>query len=158
TQHGHLGTPRYMAPEQIRDPRSVDGRADVFALGCVMFECLTGAPAFGGEDPVTVLAQVLFQSASEPSALIAELPEAVDNLVGKLLEKQRERRPDASALADELMSLLDSELGLTLAALSPAPARGPTLRAPALDGADALGATRTAQSEPALLRPSVEQW
>src|SRR5262249_41019029 len=37
-----LGTPRYMAPEQIRDPRQVDGRADVFALGAVLFECLTG--------------------------------------------------------------------------------------------------------------------
>ena len=41
-----VGTLLYMAPEQIRDPRRVDGRADVFALGCVLFECLTGARAF----------------------------------------------------------------------------------------------------------------
>ena len=44
-----LGSPGYMAPEQARGARDVDARVDVFALGCVLFECATGKPAFGGE-------------------------------------------------------------------------------------------------------------
>jgi predicted ATPase len=121
TQRGQLGTPRYMAPEQIRDAHEVDGRADVFALGCVLFECLTGAPAFGGDDPVSVIAQILFQPALEPSALVPALPEAVDRLLERLLARERERRPEAEALARELALLVSSPLGRELAALAPAP-------------------------------------
>ena len=160
TQHGQLGTPRYMAPEQIRDPRAVDGRADVFALGCVLFECLTGTPAFGGEDPVTVLAQVLFQHANEPSALRPELPEWLDRTIGRLLAKQREQRPDAHALAVELAAVLASAAAIELAALPAAPARVPSIAAPSQPGAAGvtMSATRDAQLEPPPLRPSVELW
>jgi predicted ATPase/Tfp pilus assembly protein PilF len=143
-----------MAPEQIRDPSAVDGRADVFALGCVIYECLTGAPAFGGDDPVTVLAQVLFQAAREPSTLIELLPDAVDRLIGGLLEKRRELRPEASAVADDLASLLGSPLALELDALPRAPERASTLPAPAFEPA----ATLTAAPEPPPLRPSQERW
>src|SRR5262249_5909243 len=44
-----LGSPRYMAPEQLRSPRDVDVRADVWALGAILFELVAGKPAFGGE-------------------------------------------------------------------------------------------------------------
>jgi serine/threonine protein kinase len=55
-----IGTPGYMAPEQAQNDRVVDARADVFSLGCVLFECLTGAPAFAGEHLMALMAKVLF--------------------------------------------------------------------------------------------------
>src|SRR5262249_48965914 len=54
-----LGTPGYMAPEQARSGQIVDARADVFSLGCVLFECLTGKPAFSGDHLMAVLAKIL---------------------------------------------------------------------------------------------------
>ena len=120
TQEGSaLGTPRYMAPEQIRDARRVDGRADVFALGCVLFECLTGVRAFPGEDPVTVLAQILFGHASAPSDLRPELPAALDAVLARLLARSLELRPSATdpELRAQLGALLDGALGAELAAL-----------------------------------------
>jgi serine/threonine protein kinase/predicted ATPase/Tfp pilus assembly protein PilF len=106
-QGSHVGTPRYMAPEQIRDPRRVDGRADVFALGCVLFECLTGSPAFPGDDSVAVLAQILFGRSVDPSELRSELPEELDHLVARLLARRRELRPAVTAeLFDSFAALL----------------------------------------------------
>src|SRR5262249_49662727 len=53
-----LGTPGYMAPEQARGNDEIDPRADVFALGCVLFECLTGSPAFPGDHFMAILAKI----------------------------------------------------------------------------------------------------
>ena len=107
----HLGTPRYMAPEQIRDPHAVDGRADVFSLGCVLFECLAGAPAFPGEESVSVLAQVLFGHTPEVSDQRPELPDELDSLLERLLSRSRRLRPYATVeLAEELASWLESPL------------------------------------------------
>ena len=92
----HLGTPRYMAPEQIRSARSVDGRADVFALGCILFEVLTGGPAFAGADPVSVLSRILFEPAPSPRARRPELPEPLERLVRSMLEREPGRRPTAA--------------------------------------------------------------
>src|SRR5262245_36740079 len=60
TQTGALvGTPAYMAPEQARSAAQLDARADVFALGCVLFECLSGRPAFTGANVMAILAKIL---------------------------------------------------------------------------------------------------
>jgi predicted ATPase len=91
----HLGTPRYMAPEQIRSARTVDGRADVFALGCILLEALTGRPAFEGSDPVAVLARILFEAPPLPTARRPELPKAFDGLLRHMLAREPGRRPTA---------------------------------------------------------------
>ncbi|HTB76145.1 MAG TPA: protein kinase [Polyangiaceae bacterium] len=106
----HVGTPRYMAPEQIRSARSVDDRTDVFALGCILFECLTGALAFEGADPVTVLARILFEPLPVPSVRRADLPPSLDALVARMLDRDGARRPTAAAvdaLAADVLSALD---------------------------------------------------
>jgi hypothetical protein len=76
TQTGMLlGTPGYMAPEQARGSKdAIDARADVFALGCVLFECLLGRPPFDGDSTVGVLSEILFSEAPRVSALWPEVP------------------------------------------------------------------------------------
>ncbi|HKP63191.1 MAG TPA: serine/threonine-protein kinase, partial [Polyangiales bacterium] len=119
-----LGTPRYMAPEQIRDPHAVDGRADVFALGCVLFEGVVGAPAFPGEEAVSVLAQVLFGHTPEAGEQRPELPDELDQLLERLLLRSRKLRPFAdAALLAELDRLLEPPLLAKLEALPALPAR-----------------------------------
>ena len=91
-----VGTLRYMAPEQIRSARSVDPRADVFSLGCILFECLVGRACFPGAEPVTVLARILFETLPIPSALRVELPRALDEMVADMLQRDASRRPTAA--------------------------------------------------------------
>ncbi|WP_437611104.1 protein kinase [Sorangium sp. So ce834] len=88
-----MGTPGYMAPEQVRGEASIDARADVFSLGCVLFECLTGRPAFGGQHVAAILTKVLFEETPSLQTLRTGVPEALDDLLRRMLSKRREERP-----------------------------------------------------------------
>ncbi len=102
-----LGTPGYMAPEQARAENDVDARADVFALGCVLFECLAGRPVFAGEHVMAILAKVLLEEPPRLSEVRGDVPPALDALLDRMLAKDRERRPaDGSALAAELGAIV----------------------------------------------------
>lgn len=100
TQTGEiLGTPAYMAPEQIEDPRSVDPRSDVYALGAILYRGLAGGPPFQGP-LLQVLDHVLTR---QPPALPAELPSEVRAIVRRALAKDPGARyPSALALAEDL--------------------------------------------------------
>lgn len=91
-----LGTAGYMAPEQAAEAADVDARADVYALGCVLFECLTGRAPFVGKGGGLVY-KVLREKAPRPSSLRAELSDEIDALVGRLLAKDRAERPKDAA-------------------------------------------------------------
>ncbi len=100
-----IGTPGYMAPEQVRGEPDVDSRMDVFALGCVLFECLTGRAAFVGATPIAVLAKILCEEAPRPSELV-DVPPDLDALCARLLSKDRSERPlDAGAVGAALRAL-----------------------------------------------------
>ncbi|MBE7484920.1 MAG: protein kinase [Polyangiaceae bacterium] len=94
-----LGTVGYMAPEQARGVSGIDARADVFALGAVLFHCLTGRPPFAGGGAVAILAKLVLEEAPRLSKLRPELPRELDALVASLLAKEPAGRPrDASAV------------------------------------------------------------
>src|SRR5262249_26241741 len=110
-----LGTPAYMAPEQARGERDVDARVDVFALGCVLFECLAGKPVFAAEHVMGILAKVLLEEAPRSKELRADVPAPLDDLIARMLSKSAaERPPDGRAVVAELETLASAALDATL--------------------------------------------
>jgi hypothetical protein len=98
-----IGTPEYMAPEQAQGARDVGPAADVFALGCVLYQCLVGRSPFAAEHIAATLAKILFEDPPPASRLRPEVPEAVSELLARMLQKRPEERiADASALLDAL--------------------------------------------------------
>ncbi|MCI0573907.1 MAG: serine/threonine protein kinase, partial [Myxococcaceae bacterium] len=69
-----LGTPMYMSPEQARGEAHLDARSDIFSLGCVLFECVTGRAAFEGEDIMGVLARILLDDAPRAAEVGSDIP------------------------------------------------------------------------------------
>jgi eukaryotic-like serine/threonine-protein kinase len=97
-----IGTPEYMAPEQLLGD-NVDFRADLYATGCVLFECLTGRTPFVADSPITLVAKQLEETPPSPATLNAEVPEALGALILRTLSKDPDQRPQsAAALHDEL--------------------------------------------------------
>ncbi len=88
-----IGTPRYMAPEQFGDPDAVDFRIDVYGLGCVLFEMLTGSHPFPGADLGPLILDKNQAKTPDPLALRPELSEGVASLTRRLLDPDKERRP-----------------------------------------------------------------
>jgi serine/threonine protein kinase len=91
-----LGTPGYLAPEQINAPDSVDGRADLFALACVLHECLSGRPVFSAETHSELFARILFSPAPAIPSAARVIPEALAELLDGMLAKDPARRPGSA--------------------------------------------------------------
>jgi HAMP domain-containing protein len=105
TQAGMVvGTPEYMSPEQLVGDE-LDGRADLYATGCVMYECLTGDVPITAETPITLIARVLDEMPVAPSTRFADIPADLSDLVMWTLAKSRDQRP---ANAAELYRRLDA--------------------------------------------------
>lgn len=94
-----VGTPLYLSPEQATGKR-VDGRSDLFALGVVLYECITGQSAFGGGSVIEIGAQVIHITPSVPSRLNNRIPPELDRITMKAIEKKVEDRYQTS---DELI-------------------------------------------------------
>lgn len=104
-----LGTVHYMAPEQI-EGRPLDGRADVYSLGAVLFECLSGEPPYTRETDVAVLWAHMQEPPPPVTALRPELPSALDAVLARALAKDPAER---YATTGELIDAASAELGLT---------------------------------------------
>ncbi len=101
-----LGTPGYMAPEQASCLQDISPAADIFSLGCVLYECLTGVCPFRAPHLAAVLAKILFSEPAPLSTVRPELPAALQALVERMLAKQPEQRPaHAGQLLRELQAL-----------------------------------------------------
>ncbi len=98
-----LGTPRYMAPEQLRSARAVDARTDIWALGVVIYELTTAAAIFDAESSVELAAQIVADPHVPLRVRVPELPEALERVVDRCLDKEPARRyRDLAALAAAL--------------------------------------------------------
>ncbi|MBQ2335635.1 MAG: protein kinase [Victivallales bacterium] len=100
-----FGTPSYMSPEQARDSRKVDIRADIYSLGIVLFEMLTGRRPFAGENTIEILTQVISDTpAPDVRTLNPEIPESVAVLVADMIAKDLRKR---IASPSDLISRID---------------------------------------------------
>ena len=98
TAHGHaVGTPEYMAPEQATG-KPIDLRADLYALGLVMYAMLTGGPPFRGTQLAEIIDKQLRSIPPRVSTLVLDVPPALDELIARLLSKEPSQRP-ANGLA-----------------------------------------------------------
>jgi serine/threonine-protein kinase len=103
-----LGTPEYMAPEQVAD-ELIDGRTDIYALGCVLYEMLTGERAFDGPSSIVVMGKQLRETPRPPKACLPSrsIPKALDAIVVRAMAKNAEHRfQSATELREALESVL----------------------------------------------------
>ena len=101
-----IGTPGYMAPELVRGARDIKPSADVFSLGCVMFQCLSGRPVFEAEAVTALLAKILLVEAPRVRDVASHVPPELDEVLARMLAKEPDQRtPDASAVLAALDGL-----------------------------------------------------
>ena len=127
-----IGTPTYMSPEQATGCADVDARTDIYALGCVIFEMLTGSPPYQGPTVASIVAKHLHAPVPCARDARVELPPGVDGVLRKALAKEpADRYATARELATALGVALDS-LGTDVATLPSTPATVPRRRRRAL--------------------------
>jgi len=98
-----LGTPTYMSPEQAGAERDVDGRSDIYSLGCVLYEMLAGAPPCTGPNARSIIARHMTEPPPDVGVVRPDLPAGACILLKRMLAKSRDARPaTAAALIDDI--------------------------------------------------------
>jgi serine/threonine protein kinase/predicted ATPase len=121
-----VGTPMYMAPEQARG-EAIDGRTDLFSLGCVLYEMATGQLPFDGKTTLAVLSAVLTETPQPAGELNPAIPTALIDLLSRLLAKRPDDRPGSATVVSEELQAIPRAVSL--------PAAPPALRETRVDSA-----------------------
>jgi serine/threonine protein kinase len=109
-----IGTPLYMSPEQCRGIATIDHRADIYSLGCMMFEMVVGQPPFVAEAPGDILMAHILQDAPPLHSFRADVPPEIDAWVARMLAKDPAVRPQSMA---EIVAMVEALLGVRKADL-----------------------------------------
>lgn len=105
-----LGTPGYIAPEQVYNMPNLDGRADIFSLGCVLYRCLSGRAPFRGPDALRMLLNGTSDQLPRLRELRPSIPRELDDLVARMLSRSPDDRPpNGDIVAEELLSIEENE-------------------------------------------------
>ena len=102
-----MGTPAYLSPEQARG-RNVDYRTDIYALGCMMFEVVTGRMPFMAESAMDIVLMHLSMAPRRPSELVPNLPPTLEQLILQMLDKDPANRPSLAQVRDVFAELFAS--------------------------------------------------
>jgi serine/threonine-protein kinase len=141
-----MGTPDYMAPEQARGDR-VDARADIYAVGAILYRALTGKKPFEGLDPMATLTAVLVQEPGRPTVVNPDVPLALELVIQRAMAKDPKDRYQSMAELERELSGFDPEL-LSRPSTAPPPESLPP---------DPSAKTVVRQPSPRALRASLEQ-
>jgi eukaryotic-like serine/threonine-protein kinase len=145
------GTVAYISPEQVEGRRG-DARSDVYSLGCVLYEMLTGRPPFEGPSPAAIAAQHVRAPVVPPKALCPEVPQWLDQVVLRCLMKEpRDRFSSGTELAAALR-----EVGRSQRAARARPVRPPTHMLPTPP--PPLATHRETTTRPARVSPRLRRW
>src|ERR1044071_417199 len=115
-----IGTPRYMSPEQC-DGVDLTPASDVYSLGCILYEMLTGTVPFSGSTPLAIAMKHTSEAPRSPREFVSNIPSAIEQVVLHALEKRPENRPrNASEFREELFDTAE-RLGFEHAAITSSP-------------------------------------
>ncbi len=160
TAGGLIGTPHYMSPEQAHGDH-VDARADIYALGCLLFELLTGDPPFDGSGFEVLLAH-LSRPVPKPSEKIPSLSPSIDELVGKMTAKKPDQRvPSCDALIqliDEVVEELEGQRPPSPTTVAARPPRAKRQTAGTVKDKPAPRATSYLDPEPPAETQPIHRW
>ncbi len=110
-----LGSPRYMSPEQLHSSRTVDARADIWSIGCVLYRLLSGKAPFDGEELEDILAKIPAGKREDLRKLVPDLPEALCVVVDRCLEPDRNKRFGSVVELAQALSPLGGEKATEMA-------------------------------------------
>lgn len=123
-----IGTPAYFAPEQA-ERRQIDGRADIYTLGVVAFEAILGQRPFDGDTPIDIVSKHIQVMPPEPRSVWPEIPDALNDILLRMLAKDPERRPSLLEVREIFVGLIKSNTptltprSVTPFTLTPVPAK-----------------------------------
>ena len=108
-----VGTPAYMSPEQVSSDEPLDGRSDVYSLGCVLFEMLTGHPPFTDASRRAVLVHHMVDSPPDIRSEISNVPPELAGVIRKALQKEPGKRFESAAAMSAALSAVRSDIDIT---------------------------------------------
>src|SRR5262249_1821410 len=131
-----LGTPSYMSPEQARGISDLDGRSDLFAVGCVLYEMIAGKKAFRGDSITGLIFKIITEEPPALKELAGDVPDEMVRIISKALAKAPEARYQSGReLADDLLQLTRAGSSPTVRATETPTVPGQAAASPTLAGA-----------------------